>query len=146
MENFRPGGLVALQYADDTLFFSACDKNALRKLKVVLMLFEKISGMRLNFNKSEVIPMNLEEGEVHEISHILNYPVGALPFKYLGVSIHFEKLKIEDLQPVVDKLIKRVAGWRGRMLAYSSRLTLIKACLTSILCICSHLLNFLSGQ
>jgi hypothetical protein len=110
------------------------------------MLFEKISGMRLNFNKSEVIPMNLEEGEVHEISHILNYPVGALPFKYLGVSIHFEKLKIEDLQPVVDKLIKRVAGWRGRMLAYSSRLTLIKSCLTSILCICSHLLNFLSGQ
>jgi hypothetical protein len=31
------------------------------------------------------------------ISHILNCPVGGLPFKYLGVPIHFEKLKREDL-------------------------------------------------
>jgi hypothetical protein len=41
MENFRPGGLLALQYADDTLFFSSCDRNGLRNLKIVLMLFEK---------------------------------------------------------------------------------------------------------
>jgi hypothetical protein len=33
---------------------------------------------------------------------------------------------------VIDKLLKRVAGWKGRLLAYSSRLELIKTCLTSI--------------
>jgi hypothetical protein len=33
---------------------------------------------------------------------------------------------------VVDKLLKRCAGWRGKLLAYSSRLTLIKTCLASI--------------
>jgi hypothetical protein len=132
MENFRLGGLLALQYADDTLLFSSCDRSALKNMKIVLMLFESISGMRINFNKSEFIPMNLADEKVHEISHILNCPVGTLPFKYLGVPIHFEKLKREDLQPVVDKLIKRVAGWRCRLLAYSSRLTLIKSCLASI--------------
>jgi hypothetical protein len=57
------------------------------------MLFEKISGMRINFNKSEFIPMNLVNEEIHEIAHVLNYLVGALPFKYLGVPIHFKKLK-----------------------------------------------------
>jgi hypothetical protein len=88
--------------------------------------------MRINFNKSEFIPMNLAEEEIHEISHILNCPVGALPFKYLGVPVHFEKLKREEFQLIVDKLIKRVASWRGRLLAYSSRLTLIKSCLASI--------------
>jgi hypothetical protein len=84
------------------------------------MLFENISGMRINFNKSEVVPMNLTDEEVHEVSHILNCPVGTLPFKYLGVPIHFEKLKREDLHPAVDKLIKRVVGWTCRLLAYSS--------------------------
>jgi hypothetical protein len=134
MENFRPGGLLALQYADDTLLFSSCDRNGLRNMKIVLMLFEKNSRMRINFSKSKFIPMNLIEEDIHEISHILKCPVGALPFKCLGVPIHFEKLKREELQPVVDKLIRRAAGWRGRPLTYSSRR------------ISSPLLNFLNGQ
>jgi hypothetical protein len=56
------------------------------------------------------------------------------------VPIHFEKLTREDLQPLIDKLIKRIAGWRGKMLAYSSRIVLIKTCLTSVLV---YLLSFL---
>ncbi|GJM85243.1 hypothetical protein PR202_ga01678 [Eleusine coracana subsp. coracana] len=52
--------------------------------------------------------------------------------KYLGVPLHFEKLRREDIQPIVDKPIVRIAGWRGRLLAYSSRLVLIKTCLASI--------------
>jgi hypothetical protein len=41
LEGFRPKGILALQYAYDTLLFSSCDKLALRNLKIVLMLFEK---------------------------------------------------------------------------------------------------------
>jgi hypothetical protein len=96
MENFRPSGLLALQYADDTLRFSSCDRNALRNLKIVLM-FEKKSRMRINLSKSEFIPMNLADEEIHEISHILKCLMGALPFKYLGVLIHVEALKREEL-------------------------------------------------
>jgi hypothetical protein len=53
--------------------------------------------------------MNLEERDTHEISHVLNCPVSSLPIKYLGISLHFEKLKRENLQPILDKLIKRIA-------------------------------------
>jgi hypothetical protein len=60
--------------------------------------------------------------------------------------LHFEKVRREDLQPVVDKMLKRVAGWRGELLAYSSRLTLIRACLASIPFTYCPLSNFLSGQ
>jgi hypothetical protein len=102
LENIRLGGLLSLQYADDTLLFSSCDNVAFRNLKVVLMLFEKVFGMKINFNKSEFVPMNLLDGEVYEVAHILNCPTDSLPFKYLGVPIHFEKLKREDLQPVTS--------------------------------------------
>jgi hypothetical protein len=123
---------MTLQYADDTLLFSSCDIEEIRNLKVVLMLFEQIFGMRINFNNSEFIPLNLGAEQIHEPSHVLTCHVGSLPFKYLGVPIHFKKLKRDDLQPMIDKLIKGVAGWRGRLLAYTSRLSLIKTCLASI--------------
>jgi hypothetical protein len=40
-------------------------------------------------------------------------PLEGLPFKYLGVPIHFERLKREDLQPVLYKMIRRIASWGG---------------------------------
>jgi hypothetical protein len=132
LEQFRPGGVLTLQYAYDIVLFSAADNDSLRNLKCVLMLFEQVCGMRINFHKSEFIPMNLCEERAHEIAHILSCPRGSFPFKYLGVPIHFKKLIREVLQPVIDKLLKRVAGWRGRLLAYSSRLELIRSCLASI--------------
>jgi hypothetical protein len=96
------------------------------------MLFEKVSRMKINFNKSEFIPLNLDDDQTHEVALVLCCPVGALPFKYLGILIHFENLKRDDMQPVIDKLIRMIAGWRCKLLAYSSRLDLIRSCLASI--------------
>lgn len=42
-----------------------------RKLKHVIMRFEQISGMRVNFHISELIAMSVEE-LVHKASHIFN--------------------------------------------------------------------------
>src|ERR1041384_8455564 len=54
------------------------------------------------------------------------------PCKYLGVPLHFSKLRREDLQPIVDKTFKRFSGWGGKLLNYQSRLVLLKACIASI--------------
>jgi hypothetical protein len=75
---------VTLQYADGTLLFSTSDDRVIRNLKCVMMLFEQISGMKINFHKSAVIPINLEEGGIQEISHILNCPVGSSPLPSWG--------------------------------------------------------------
>jgi hypothetical protein len=58
--------------------------------------------------------------------------VGAFPFKYIGVPLHYEKLKREDIQPIVDKVLNRIFGWKGKLLSYGARLILLKACLSSI--------------
>jgi hypothetical protein len=84
-----------------------------------------------------VVDIGIMEGTIETIICVLfqffsTCPVGSLPFKYIGVPLHFVKLRREDLQPRIDKLIKRIAGWWGKHLAYSSRLVLIKSCLTSI--------------
>jgi hypothetical protein len=88
--------------------------------------------MRVNFHKSEIIVMNLSNEAAHDISHLFACPLGNFPLKYLGVPLHYENLRREDIQPLVDKMLKRIAGWRGKLLSYAAKVVLIKACLTSI--------------
>jgi hypothetical protein len=132
LEEFRVGGIVSLQYADDTILFSKAEESALENLKCILMWYEQISGMRINFHKSEVIPINVEEDKVHGLAHILSCPIENFPIKYLGVPLHFDNLSREDIQPLVDKILKKIAGWKGNLLSLAARVTLIKTCLTSI--------------
>jgi hypothetical protein len=68
--------------------------------------------------------------------------VGAFPIKYLGVPLHYNKLRREDLQPLIEKIIKRIAGWRGKLLTQAGRLVLIKTCLASILVYLLSLFKF----
>lgn len=52
--------------------------------------------------------------------------------KYLGVPLSSEKLSRENIQPLVDKILKRIAGWRERLLSLAARTLLLKTCLASI--------------
>jgi hypothetical protein len=124
--------VISLQYADDTILFSSIDRPLLENLKNTLTLFEQISGMRINFHKCELIPLNLEDSQTHDIAHIFSCPIGNFPIKYLGVPLHFEKLKREDIRPLVDTIMQKISGWKGKLLSYADRVTLIRTCIAYI--------------
>jgi hypothetical protein len=52
--------------------------------------------------------------------------------KYLGITFRFANLRREDLQPLIDNIVKRIARWRGKLLTQAGSLVLIKTCLASI--------------
>jgi hypothetical protein len=58
---------LTLQYVDDTLLFASSEDSCIRNLKVVLMLFERVSGLRIKFHKSELIPLNIDPIRSHEL-------------------------------------------------------------------------------
>jgi hypothetical protein len=132
MTSIYPGGVLSLQYADDTLLFLKHDLVSAGRLKWIMVYFEQLSGMKINYNKSGMVPVNLEEEETLQYSRIFCCKVGSFPFKYLGVPLHYEKLRREDIQLIVDKLINRIPGWKGRLLSYGAILVLLRACLASI--------------
>jgi hypothetical protein len=70
------------------------------------MCFENLSGMKINYHKSDLTPINLNEEESQNYSRIFCYKLGEFPFKYLGVPLHYDKLRKEDIQPLVDMIIK----------------------------------------
>jgi hypothetical protein len=47
------GGLSILQYADDTILFMNHDIEKGANMKMILFAFEQLSGLKINFHKSE---------------------------------------------------------------------------------------------
>jgi hypothetical protein len=66
---------------DDTILFSKDEDSALENLKCILMWYEQLSGMRINFNKSELVPMNLDLEETQRFDHVFSCPVGSFSLK-----------------------------------------------------------------
>jgi hypothetical protein len=56
------GGISILQYADDTILLLEDDLENARNVKYILCLFEQISGLKINFHKSEIFCL----GEANE--------------------------------------------------------------------------------
>ena len=47
-------GLSILQYADDTIIFLDHDIEQAKNMKFLLSVFEQMSGLKINFHKSEI--------------------------------------------------------------------------------------------
>jgi hypothetical protein len=88
--------------------------------------------MKINYNKSDLVSDNLEDEETKMYTRIFCCKLRFFPFKYLGVPLHHEKLRREDIQPVVNTILNRILGWQGRLMSYGARLELLRACLASI--------------
>jgi hypothetical protein len=56
-------GIISLQYADDTLLFLEHNYTVACHLKWLLVCFKKLSGMKINYHKSDLTPINLHEEE-----------------------------------------------------------------------------------
>ena len=67
--------LSHLQFADDTLLFSVAKKEELINIRRILDCFNIMLGLRINFDKSALIPLNCEESLVQELKSSLHCKV-----------------------------------------------------------------------
>jgi hypothetical protein len=67
-----------------------------------------------------------------QYSRIFYCKVESFPFKYMGFPLRYKKLRREDIQAIVDKVVNRISGWKRILLSYGARVVLLRACLSSI--------------
>lgn len=94
--NLLDDGLFILQYADDTIFMFQDDLDCARNLKNLLSIFEHLSGLKINFLKSEIIYRGQAKNRKVESTSILTCIEGEFPFKYLGLPLHNRRLRAID--------------------------------------------------
>lgn len=124
--------LTHLQYADDTLMFCTPDVNSLLNIKKSLILFQLVSGLKVNFHKTSMIGINVEDSWLQSAAKALLCKTGSLPLTYLGLPIGGSLNRTAIWDPVLARMEKKLASWKGNLLSIGGRTILIKASLSSL--------------
>lgn len=89
-----PTGIVVLQYVDDTILCLEKDTENARNMKLLLYLYELMSGLKINFQKSEIVFFGEDESQVLPYTVLFDCQIGYLPLKYLGVPVGSTRLHV----------------------------------------------------
>jgi hypothetical protein len=139
IERFQPflvGGenlpISLLQYADDTLCIGNATVDNLWVLKAVLRGFEMASGLKVNFWKSCVMGLNVDDDFLQMTSDFLNCKIGRTPFKYLGLPVGANPRKMSTWEPMLNVVRRRLGAWGNKYVSLGGRIVLINAVLNAI--------------
>lgn len=78
-------GVKMLQYVDDTIFLIQDDIESARKLKFILSAFQQMSGLTINFHKSELFLFGEAKNKMNLYQLIFTCKMGCLPMRYPGM-------------------------------------------------------------
>jgi hypothetical protein len=65
-------------------------------LKLLLLGFENLSGLKIIYNKSSLVPLNISDNEAIIYANLLGCEINHLSITYLGVPLHWKTLCITD--------------------------------------------------
>jgi hypothetical protein len=99
-------GCACLQYADDTIFLLQDNPMYARNLKFVLVLFEQMSGLKINFHKSEILCFGKAVDRKNLYAEIFTCPIRNLPMNYLGIPVDYKTLRISHWAKMEEKMEK----------------------------------------
>ncbi|KAF3794120.1 hypothetical protein EJ110_NYTH08154 [Nymphaea thermarum] len=103
------------------------NRGTINTIKIVLEDFERLAGMKVNKQKSEIFAKTMVDCQTSEIQGILQWTNGNLPSEYLGLPLFLGSLTENLCLPLLTKVEKRLAAWKARLLSYTGRLCLIRA-------------------
>ncbi|XP_050217744.1 uncharacterized protein LOC126668597 [Mercurialis annua] len=131
IDGFRKS-LSLLQFADDTLLFLPNDLEMVKNLLRVLRCFAIVSGLRINFQKSSIIGLNVPKEDITSAASILNCKIETLSFTYLGLPISRRNLAVSQFNPIIQNFNSHLALWKGNLLSPAGRLIMIKSVMCSL--------------
>ncbi len=125
--------ILLSQYADDTSLILDGTKKSLEEAIDELSRFKKISGLKMNVNKTQVIWLGSKKYSDEIISPDLNLQWGNQSFTLLGIEYHVDLNKILRLNydKKLVKLKSIIKTWNRRNLTPIGKIYIIKSLLIS---------------
>lgn len=101
-------------------------------------------GLKINLSKSEIIPIG-EEDDADLLTNIFGLRVVRLTMKYLGLPLGASYKYTNIWSDIVEKMERRLAGWKRLYFLKRGRLTVIKNALSNLLTYYMSLFPILVG-
>jgi hypothetical protein len=120
-----------IQYADDTLLIMSADVAQVRVLKEALSKYSLSTGLKINYGKSQLIPINVPDDLASTLATEIGCQIGQMPFTYLGLPLGTTHPSIRDLSPLVCRLERKLSS-SSSFLPQGARLQLINSALSSL--------------
>lgn len=79
-KNLIPYGVAILQYVDDTIICMEDNAKTARNTKLLFYLYEVMSGLKINFIKSEIVLINGDNTLAKQYADLFNCPSGFIPY------------------------------------------------------------------
>jgi hypothetical protein len=69
---------------------------------LILIIFEDILGIKINFDKYEMVPLNISDEQGLHLANYLGCKLTHLSITYLGLPLHFKKLIVEHCHFLIE--------------------------------------------
>lgn len=126
------GSKCYLHYADDLLILTSGGLEDLRVIKLILYLFEGMTGLKTNFAKTCLYITRMGEIPYWTAAETLHCNRGLLPITYLGIPISGRWPRRQDWEGLILKVRRRLGSWKLRHISLGGRLTLVNSVLSVI--------------
>nr|AAT40556.2 hypothetical protein SDM1_4t00019 [Solanum demissum] len=102
--------------ANDTLVFCEAEQEQICYLRVILVVFEACSGLKVNWRKSSNFPIK-EVQQIEDLASILKCKIEKLPTVYLGMPLGSEHKAEKNWDGIIEKTEKKLAIWKSQYLS-----------------------------
>ena len=120
-----------LLFADDIILFCDASREQILSIRLVLTCFQAFIGLKVNVGKSKIVPIG-EVCNIQSLANILQCRVGSLPMIFLGMPLGTLYKTVSIWNLILERMEKKLSGWKRLYLSKGGRLTLLKSTLSSL--------------
>ena len=122
------------QYADDTSVILDGTETSLNQTLEELDYFSRISGLSINFDKTQLVWIGAEKFSSRSIKTKWKLSWGKNNFRLLGINFNtdLEKMLKDNYTPRITQMEKRIKQWEKRSLTPIGKITVIKTLIIPI--------------
>ncbi|KAJ4745251.1 RNA-directed DNA polymerase (reverse transcriptase)-related family protein [Rhynchospora pubera] len=125
--------ITHLMYADDLILLGGTRHGELEQFIHILNQFADASGLMMNPEKSKLwLSAACGQETINRTTQLLQAAQAEGGDKYLGAIIQGGPTGMKTGRMLLDRMTKKLAGWKSHMLSHADRLVLIKSVLMSL--------------